>query len=292
VGLAQDASFGIDGDRHSCKGCFSPEVEGRDGDETWRVRLANLGQPKPSVAAGRTDGLPLSVMLWSVGETPAQGACSDEETIFAKRPNDSANYGTKNEIKIRDRLPSQQSCSQHEAWSTAHIEPGPISGDGVEIGWKETFLPDETTHQWKVFTESFVGNNTICNSDSYAYVNSHIQVGNFYNFRVSNVPGTNIKWDLLIDLEDGNGYRLLDTCANAGGSHGKARGETGRRGGSSVGLRDTQQSLHWKNSSGDWSQWPDVVCDDDPIAGWEFNKTTDHSYEIQSGSGDCSFNPP
>jgi hypothetical protein len=230
----------------------------------------------------------------------AAATCVGEGTIFVHVLNSGSNfgnaYGTSNTIPVRDRALSN--CFSldpfnPEAHSTAHIENA-LEDHFVEIGWDETLCPQICNKQWSAFYEGNDGTAPVSKKTWGGFDTGPVldspPSGGAYSARwwMNNISG-GTTWHLYVDWTmDGTAdYRVTSPVMNF--THGRAFGETGRRGGEGTGARDDQWNLQYLQSDhATWVYWSDNGNVVDKICNWDWDKVSGREYQTVRISDTCS----
>lgn len=214
---------------------------------------------------------------------PAAADCSTEEQVYAGGP--TLVFGTTNNIRLTDRdLNTACGTPLFEAFSTAHVELGGIQGNWVEIGWDEYIDGGTGGHLFTAFSEWGLAGNVKGQKVVGLSCLKASNAGNFYDFRVNNVSGTN-DWALLVNC--GSGFAQVDKFTGTGYHRGTAIGETGRYGGTATGMSDLQKGLKFKNSSGNWNSWTSNYCYLNSASNWAYSRTSNTAYSVVRSSANC-----
>ncbi|MEO8292073.1 MAG: hypothetical protein ABI635_02945 [Actinomycetota bacterium] len=182
--------------------------------------------------------------------------CGEEQTLFARDPNQSSSDAVRDKIFVRDRDLNDECLGRAEAHSTAHMRNTSFD-KFAEAGWYEQWGPS-ASHLFNAFWEIGIGDTIICDSSC----GPAIAPGDHVIFKVENVDGTN-RWKFFFDYgANGNYVRLGPSDGtNANFGHGIPMGETGRRGGNGTGALDAHRDLERK------------TCESCSYTSWSTNST-------------------
>jgi len=153
------------------------------------------------------------------------------------------------------------------AGSTAHLRLGGLTLDWVETGWGE-FFNNSAQHQWRIFTEWGINNVEIA-QNNFTFPCS-IPNGTYGMWSVGNNPIGSDDFHLDVSCDGGSTWQLLIKYTT-NNSTGLPMGEEFRRGGTGTGMSDHQNTLQYKNSSGNWPAWPGNKCYQSSGADWNSN---------------------
>lgn len=186
--------------------------------------------------------------------------CDTEQVIFIRNTT-SSSYSAGNTIRAIDRGLADCPLAAH---STAHVRMGGLTGHWVETGWRED--DSASGHVWYPFVEWGLNYNE---QAYYLFVFYDYLVGGDDRWYVINDAGTD-NWTLKLDTLSSYGVWTLVTYTDLTYTHGYAMGETGRFGGVDTGMSDIQTNLRYRNSSGTWVPWANMICYQDTATNWSW----------------------
>lgn len=252
----------------------------------WRTPNRRLGIKRGCMQLGVTlaVGLVLGAILGAVRPSPAFADCSSESEIFWGNWSQAGNwqnnsYGSDNNIVLRNRTISGV-CQGLNAGSTSFLN---VNGAGTysEVGWEED--NGSLGRYWQWFGEWYI-DGVLKGRPTGSYPCT-LNFGDVHRWRVKNVSGTT-KFDLLVDCQDGRGFRRLATTdAMISDNQGLAEGETWRF--ADAGMADDHRTLEWLQGNGTWHDWNEPRCDLDNASGFKGQFDSSTRYEVVSGTMSC-----
>jgi hypothetical protein len=197
-------------------------------------------------------------------------------------------YGSRNDILLKDRDMGNQcyggATDAENVGSTSFLD---VNGSVtyVEVGWQET-QTFPSTNNWYWFTEWFI--NGVLRARHLGSYPCPLALNQYDQWQVGNIPGTT-KFKLWVDCLNGTDPKLLDTSdAMVLDDQGIPKGETWRKGGTSVGMQDSHRNVAFKNGSGNWVDWADPDCEKDDASDWGSDPVGAVGWDtIQNNSHTC-----
>jgi hypothetical protein len=114
----------------------------------------------------------------------------------------------------------------------------------------------------------------------------NVTTGTVPTFKAVIVTGS-YNWTIYWDPNGGTNFTLLATYNNLCCQTGDAYGEASRSGASGTDIVDHHYNMYWKNTSGTWSLFSSLHCQNDTDADYQWNRVSGYEFQVGAGPGYC-----